>query len=1092
LTLLTGRDYDGRMLHARLFGPLRISVDSDAAPEVPGLRPRAVLAWLVMHPGLHPRETVAARFWPNVLDTSARGSLRSALWVVRASLETVGAADYLVGDRDRVGIAPELPRSVDLEDAIAFSSGDVPGDWERAFGLMADPLLSDLTDDWVLEARDDYRVVGADLARRIAASAEADGRIADAVTWTRRALARDRLDEATHRLLISRLAAAGEGAQALAAYERCQAILRAEFGTLPSEETRALARSVRADAASVAAPVPRRATADHPNLIGRRESLATLEAAWQRARSGAGGVAIVAGPAGIGKTRLVDELVARVSPETLVVRGVAAEVDGAPPLAPWSEALDALANTVRPPPDTPWTPDLARLSIRIEEAWDCPPGAPAATPEIERIRLFDAVLECLRWAGTVRPVLLVLEDVHLLDTTSAALVAHVGRRLTDVRVLMVVTSRPDDAPAVLDALAWTDVPPVRVGLTPLDDAESRQLAASVAPALSSDGREEVAARCDGNPLLVVQAARAGAAGTDVSEDLRGWIRPTLARLPGSARQLVDIGAAAGRPLDLGEVAACVGPEHADAAIDAAYAAGLLCDVPGRRLRFTHSLVREACYAELGAGRRTWAHRRFAEVLEDRPHQAPSELARHLLLAGEDERARDLLARAAAQAREIGALDEAAGYLREAARLAEESPGRAAELWLELAVVEAWRADRAAVDDAFRNAVDALEAIGDRRGLASAWAQQALLLWTTLCYPREAAAAYQRCLELLGKTTNAPEIRVLAMAGQAKAEALIGDPRRAARMADAVDARVSATDDPALAAEVAGARLFIAIRGEDGTPRAETADHAITLARAAGRTELAYVTAITTASALAARGDLPGAMVYIDRALESGQAGASLTSQAHAARAFTLLRLGRVDEADRAIARSTEIAEGSQDPILAAVAHFDAGTIALLEDRPAIAARELQTALRNQGGRFSRALGQIYLAEALVQTGDLDGAGDAIARVPFEQIGPADLPATLVPRLTRVQGLIAAARGDLGLADRRLAEAEEGWSRLQGTIDIGDAYTAVIVDLGRPPVAGLVEISDELARVQKERARLAARAAAGSPVKTVTSGGVPGA
>jgi DNA-binding SARP family transcriptional activator/tetratricopeptide (TPR) repeat protein len=1063
------------MLHARLFGPLRIGVDNDAAPDVTGLKPRAVLAWLLMHPGLHPRESVAAYFWPDVLDTSARGSLRSALWVVRATLEAVGGAEYLVGDRERVGIDPGRPRQVDLEEVVRLSGADDPDSLEQAFGLMAAPLLADLTDDWVLEARDEYRMLAAELARRIAATAADDGRRADAIAWTRRALARDRLDEATHRLLITRLAAAGEGAQALAAYERCRAILRAEFGTGPSDETRALARSVRADATPGASPRPRptmRAAPPVGRLVGRSAPLSVLGAAWARAIAGDGGVAIVSGAAGVGKSRLVDELAARTGPDALVVRGVAAEVEGSPPLAPWSEALDAMASAIAsPPPSVTWPADLARLSVRIQQSWECLPAPAAATPELERIRLFDAVAECLRWAAASRPLLVILEDVHLLDATSAALAAHVGRRLTNAAALLVLTRRPEGSTAVLDALARMNAAPTHIVLSPLDPAHGRELAAAVAPGLSAEARDEVVERGDGNPLLIVQAARARREGTEVSEDLRAWLRPTLARLPGSARLLIDVSAVAGRSLDFGEVASCVGPEHTDEAVDAACAAGFLQERPGRRLGFSHALIRDACYAELGSGRRIWAHGRLVEILEERPRQEPAELARHLLLTGQDVRARDLLARAAAQARGIGALNEAAGFLREAAELADGTPALAAELWLELSTIEAWRADRAAVDDAFQRAVALLEEIGDRRALASAWGQHALLLWTTLCYPREAAAAYQRCLELLGDSANAPEIRVLALAGQAKAEALIGDPVWASQLADAVAARIEPSDDPALAAEMAGARLFIGIRGNGGTPPSQLADEAIALANAAGRTELVYVTAITTASALAAQGDIEGALGYTDRALASGQAGASLTSQAYAARAFALLRLGRPDAADAAVAAFMEIARGAQDPNLLAVAHSDAGTIALMEDRPAAAVDHLQQALANPDGRFSRPLAQMHLAEARLRVGDIDQAASALACVPFEPVGPADLPATLVPRLARLQGLIAAACGDRELAERRLAEAEAGWGRLQGNLDLGDAYTAVIVDLGRPPVAGLVEVSAELARVRAERAAL---------------------
>ena len=80
------------------------------------------------------------------------------------------------------------------------------------------------------------------------------------------------------------------------------------------------------------------------------------------------------------------------------------------------------------------------------------------------------------------------------------------------------------------------------------------------------------------------------------------------------------------------------------------------------------------------------------------------------------------------------------------------------------------------------------------------------------------------------------------------------------------------------------------------------------------------------------------------------------------------------------------------------------------------------------------------------------------------MGPSDFPDTLVPRLVRVQGLIAAARGDDALAARRLEEAAAGWRRRLGRDADGDRYTAVLADLGRPPVAGLVEPERELERV----------------------------
>src|SRR4051812_38734944 len=103
------------MLKARLFGPLALEIDARPVPEIAGLRPRSVLAWLLLEPGPHGRAHVAARFWPDVLDTSARASLRDALSTIRAALDAVGASRYLHADRTSVGIASTLEREVDVE-----------------------------------------------------------------------------------------------------------------------------------------------------------------------------------------------------------------------------------------------------------------------------------------------------------------------------------------------------------------------------------------------------------------------------------------------------------------------------------------------------------------------------------------------------------------------------------------------------------------------------------------------------------------------------------------------------------------------------------------------------------------------------------------------------------------------------------------------------------------------------------------------------------------------------------------------------------------------------------------------------------------
>ncbi|MBY0395605.1 MAG: AfsR/SARP family transcriptional regulator, partial [Thermoleophilia bacterium] len=114
------------MLRARLLGPLAVEVDGRPLPPLPGLRPRSLLAYLLLAPGPHPRTHLAGAFWPDVLETSARASLRSALWSVRAALDAVGGGAYLAADRASAGIDAALPREVDVEEFARLEASDAP------------------------------------------------------------------------------------------------------------------------------------------------------------------------------------------------------------------------------------------------------------------------------------------------------------------------------------------------------------------------------------------------------------------------------------------------------------------------------------------------------------------------------------------------------------------------------------------------------------------------------------------------------------------------------------------------------------------------------------------------------------------------------------------------------------------------------------------------------------------------------------------------------------------------------------------------------------------------------------------------------
>jgi len=1063
----------GEMLRARLFGALSVEIDGHAVPEIAGLKPRSVLAWLLLHPGSHARARVAAAFWPDVLDTSARASLRSALWTVRAALDAAGGSDHLVADRDSVGILGRRGRDVDTETFVALCSSDDPCDLERALELAGAPLLTDLADDWVLEARDEYGERAAAVALRLADAAEAAGDLRQAAAWTRRALVHARLNEATHRVLVRRLAAAGELAEALAAYRRLEAILADEFRTAPSPESRALIAELQGDRAVV--PLRRRSRPE-TSLVGRDRELAALISAWEDAERGSGGVALVSGAAGMGKSRLAGELAELVGAKGAArATGTAFELAGSPPFSLWLDALDELVAEAPPPlEDAAWPAELARLCPAVERRWGRPAAASPADPGLGRARLFGSVIQAIDWAAAQRPLLMLLEDLHLADRASLALLGHVAPRLARTRTLLVATHRPirrDELDAALDALAGREAVAVRLTLGPLPTPAIETITDATAPDLPDGVRARLVGAAEGSPLLALEGARAALGGNDPAEGLRAWVRTPRVALPSSARVLVDFAAAAARPLSIAEAAELLGRERLADALAAGTAAQLL-DRDSGGVRFSHELVREACYAEIDPARRARLHSRLADVLSQRPRPQVAEVARHLLLAHDEERARSYLAAAAEKARALGALDDAAGFLREAASAAPDAV--AGELWLSLAEVEAWRGNRRRHDAAFERALPLIEAGGDAAAVAGAHAARGRFLRTTLCYPREALAAYRRAAEIVELAgLHAPELRALALAGAAWAEAAAGDVDEAESLIARVQRLPEAERDAALAAELELDRATALMRSGSFAASEGPSLRAAQLAHRAGRADLARVALNFAASAAAAQGDFQRSLEHTRRAGDSDPAGTTLEMETMVARAYALSRLGRHEEAVDAAARAQALAARSGDGGEQAIAEFDAGTIALAAGRASDASKLLCSALEQETERLPRALARLRLAEARLRLGELEAAGAEIERFAFESVRPADFPEALVPQLERLQGSVAAARGERELALRHLEHAERGWRRILASAGVRDPVAASLVDLGRAPVAGLVEPAAELGRTLADRALLLA-------------------
>src|SRR3712207_2418443 len=140
------------MLRIRLVGDLALCLDGRRLEPIASRRARSLLAWLAYHPGLHTRARVAAVFWPDVLDSSARASLRTTLAMLRRDLGE--AAGGVVAGRDRLGIEDSADVWIDVQEGERLAA---QGRHAEALRLADGDLLTDLDDDWVLEARSAHR-----------------------------------------------------------------------------------------------------------------------------------------------------------------------------------------------------------------------------------------------------------------------------------------------------------------------------------------------------------------------------------------------------------------------------------------------------------------------------------------------------------------------------------------------------------------------------------------------------------------------------------------------------------------------------------------------------------------------------------------------------------------------------------------------------------------------------------------------------------------------------------------------------------------------------------------------------------------------
>lgn len=587
----------------RLFGPLTVEADGRVLGprDLGGARPKQVLEILLAARGHRvSTDRLTELIWAEEPPRNAAGSLQTFVSVLRRHLvpDRTRARELVVTEAEAYRLATDL---VDLDldrfDELVERSAGEPTRvarrlLEEALGLVGGEVLEDEPyAAWAQDLRGTYqgRVLGAHLDAADAALAELD--YAAALTHTTAATGLDRFSERAHRTAMLALYALGRQHDALDTYRTFRSRLDDELGLEPTAETRALESAVlRQD--DIRLLVPRLierprvgATKRSVRLLGRTGELGTLERAARQALDRSFGLLLIEGEAGVGRTRLLDELATSLV-GVRVGRATASELERHLPYVPLAAALrDALADVAL---EGRCRPALRR--ILPELAFEDAPH------EHEELEALEALAEVI---AEHAPLVLALDDLHWADTATIAAISYLQRRCGSLGVVLVAAARSEETPPGHPLRRLR--PDTVVRLEPLAPIELAPL-----------GMPDLYESTGGNPRFVAEAVTNGdgAPSAALAEALLGRCRAEGAW----AYRVLVVASSLQQSFEPAGLAALLDVDAAELTEELER----LCErrilrVDGVRFRFRYELVRQVLLESLSPARRQLLRERLDRV-----------------------------------------------------------------------------------------------------------------------------------------------------------------------------------------------------------------------------------------------------------------------------------------------------------------------------------------------------------------------------------------------------------------------------------------------------------------------------------------------
>src|SRR5262245_19604752 len=616
---------------------------------------RGLLAYLALGQGqMYAREHLASLLWGDGSDEQARHSLRQALSDLRKALRRVGP-EILRSDPDGVALNPTA-LDVDVAAFERLVAEGTPQALARAAELYRGALLAGLNfkeepwEEWLRAERDRLQELAVGALEKLLAHHTETGAGEAAIQIARRLLVLGPHDDAVHRSRMRLYLRQGRRASALQQYQVCLQTLQRELGVEPEAETRLLYQELlpqrvqspqtpegaapRRGRRPQRAPRPPHASRSNPAapLVGRASELDRLNRAMESAWAGRGPLVAILGEAGIGKTRLLDELIEiALRRGAQVVPGRCYETEQIFPFGPWVNILrTAIQGRDLDGLSPLWRAELSRLLPELGE-----PGVHPPVSAGDQLRLFDTVMGFVRHIAIQQPLVVLLDDLHWADEMSLRLLSFLVRRSQGAPILIVGTARDDEletAPflrRIFDDFDRDDRL-VRLILSPLDQAQTLDLvrALAVSPrgaTLPAALGDQVWAASEGHPFMIVETLREIwegqtplTAGTlPMPQRVRRLVLSRLYRLSDQSKRLASVAAVIGRECQFTLLHRASGMSEVEcaAAVEELVRRRVL-NGAGELFDFVQYRVREVTYDNLNVPERRLLHGQVARALEE--------------------------------------------------------------------------------------------------------------------------------------------------------------------------------------------------------------------------------------------------------------------------------------------------------------------------------------------------------------------------------------------------------------------------------------------------------------------------------------------